>query len=284
MRSLLVALVWALGCGADQMPGASPDAGSDAPPPADTAAPQDTGPPPLPGWDLIWHDEFEGSGSPDSTKWGYEVGYIRNNEMQYYTAGRLENARVENGNLVIEARRDNFEGHAITSASLTTQGKAAFRYGRIEVRAKLPTGNGTWPAIWTLGTNIDQVGWPACGEIDIMENVGFMPTRIYGTVHMGANGGSGRGGSIDIASPWTDFHLYAVEWYADRIDFLVDDQKYFTYANDGGGVTTWPFDADQYLILNLAIGGAWGGQQGVDLTLFPHLYFIDYVRVYRKQP
>ncbi|HJZ84112.1 MAG TPA: glycoside hydrolase family 16 protein [Polyangia bacterium] len=281
-------LGFALACQEEVMPSASPDASdaarpADAAPPADGAPHEDAGPPPLPGWDLIWSDEFDGSGNPDPTKWGYEVGYLRNSELQYYTSGRLENARVENGHLVIEARRDFWQGHEITSASLTTQGKAAFRYGRIEVRAQIPTGNGTWPAVWTLGTNIDAVGWPTCGEIDIMENVGFMPTTIYGTVHRAAQNGSGRGGSVDVTAPFRDYHRYAIEWFPDRIDFFVDDQKYFTYANDGGGVATWPFDADQYLLLNLAIGGSWGGQQGVDLSLFPHSYLIDYVRVYRHQ-
>lgn len=281
MRPLLIAAGLLMACGDDSTPaGNAPDASTDAPA-ADAAPMPDADSTALPGWDLVWHDEFDGSGLPNPANWGYEVGYLRNNEMQYYTASRLENARVESGNLIIEARNDSFEGHAVTSASLTTQGKAAFRYGRIEVRAKIPTGNGTWPAIWTLGTNIDQVGWPACGEIDIMENVGFMPATIYGTVHM--SGGS-HGGNVDLTSPWSDFHRYAVEWYPDRIDFFVDDQKYFTHNNDGSGAAgNWPFDADQYLILNLAIGGDWGGQMGVDLTLFPHLYSIDYVRVYRKR-
>ena len=274
MRLFLIAAGFMMACGDDSTPaGGPPDA-----PAADAALAPDADPTARPGWDLVWHDEFDGSGLPNAANWGYEVGYVRNNELQYYTENRLENARLENGNLVIEARNDSFDGHPITSASLTTQGKAAFRYGRIEVRAKIPTGNGTWPAIWTLGTNITDVGWPACGEIDIMENVGFMPTTIYGTVHMT---GGAHGGNVDIASPWTDFHVYAVEWYPDRIDFFVDDQKYFTHTNDGT-TANWPFDADQYLILNLAIGGDWGGQQGVDMSLFPHLYSIDYVRVYRK--
>jgi len=284
MRLLLVAVGLIVACGDTISPAGTPDAAAvDAPHMMVDAAPPmpDADPTSRPGWELVWHDEFDGAGAPNPANWGYEVGYLRNNEQQYYTDDRRENARVENGSLVIEARNDNFDGHAITSASLTTAGKASFRYGRIEVRAKIPTGNGTWPAIWTLGTNIGDVGWPTCGEIDIMENVGFVPPTIYGTVHMGAGA---HGGNVDITTPWTDFHVYAVEWYTDRIDFFVDDQKYFTYLNDGSGTASWPFDADQYLILNLAIGGSWGGQMGVDLSLFPHLYYIDYVRVYRKQP
>ena len=146
-----------------------------------------------------------------------------------------------------------------------------FHYGRVEVRAKLPTGNGTWPAIWMLGTNIDQVGWPACGEIDIMENVGFDPTDLRHDPHRGLQPRRGpRRANVTIANPWEDFHVYAMEWYADRIDIFVDGRKYFTFPNEGTGSRAWPFDKPQYLLLNLAIGGAWGGQKGIDDSLFPH--------------
>ena len=241
--------------------------------------------PPANTWRLVWQDEFDGSGLPDSTRWGYEVGYVRNNESQYYAQGRLENARRENGQLILEARRDNWNGHAITSASLVTKGKKSFLYGRIEARAKLPTGKGTWPAIWMLGADIDQVGWPACGEIDIMEYVGFAPTTIHGTVHTpfyyhGSAAGP-RGGNTQASSPWLDYHLYAIEWFPDRIDFFVDSVKYFTFSNEGTSAK-WPFNKAHYLLLNLAIGGSWGGQQGVDLSLFPHRVYVDYVRVYER--
>lgn len=237
------------------------------------------------GWRLVWADEFDGTGLPDATRWGYEVGYVRNNELQYYTQGRLENARRENGQLILEARRDGWNGHDITSASIITKGKKSFLYGRIEVRAKLPTGRGTWPAFWMLGTDIDQVGWPACGEIDIMEYVGYEPTTIYGTVHTpyyyhGSPAGP-RGGNTQASSPWSDYHLYAIEWFPDRIDFFVDSVKYFTFYNEGTSAK-WPFSKPHYLLLNLAIGGSWGGAQGVDLTLFPHRVFVDYVRVYER--
>jgi beta-glucanase (GH16 family) len=238
------------------------------------------------GWTLVWRDEFDGTGLPDATRWGYEVGYVRNSESQYYTQGRLENARQENGQLILEARRDGWNGHAITSASIITKGKKSFLYGRIEVRAKLPTGKGTWPAFWMLGTDIDQVGWPACGEIDIMEYVGFNPTTIHGTVHTpfyyhGSAAGP-RGGNTQASSPWLDYHLYAIEWFPDRIDFFVDSVKYFTFFNEGTSAK-WPFSKPHYLLLNLAIGGSWGGQQGVDLSLFPHRVYVDYVRVYERQ-
>lgn len=134
-------------------------------------------------WELSWADEFEYEGLPDSSKWSYENGYIRNNELQYYTKRRSKNARVENGTLIIEFRKDNYSGHSYTSASLHTRNKAEWQYAKIEVRAKLPTGRGMWPAIWMLGTNIDEVGWPACGEIDIMENVGFDPDVVHANIH-----------------------------------------------------------------------------------------------------
>jgi len=244
--------------------------------PADRTA-ADAGP-----WKLVWSDEFNVAGAPDPSRWDYEVGYVRNSELQYYTKARTENARVENGNLVIEARQDNWQGHEITSASLITLGKASWTYGRVEVRAKLPTGLGTWPAHWMLGTNIESVGWPKCGEIDIMENVGFEPDRIYGTVHWDDGGHTSKGGNTDLAAdpPYKSFHLYAVEWYADRMDFFVDAKKYFTFTKPA----SWPFDKPQYLILNLAFGGSWGAQNGVDKGILPQQMLIDYVRVYEHVP
>jgi beta-glucanase (GH16 family) len=239
-------------------------------------------------WDLVWSDEFDYEGLPDPEKWGYEVGYIRNDELQYYTEKRKENARVEDGMLIIEARKDGDTvpgaTRGYTSASLHTKDTATWTYGRIEVRAKLPQGVGTWPAIWTLGVNIDEVGWPACGEIDIMEHVGFQPGLLHGTVHTEAYNhvkGTARGGSFYRPDPYEDFHIYAVEWFEDHIDFYIDEYKYFTFKNEHTGVDTWPYDAPQYLILNLAIGGSWGGQQGVDDSIFPQPYVIDYVRVFK---
>lgn len=234
-------------------------------------------------WTLQWHDEFEGTGLPDSTKWGYEHGFIRNNEKQFYTRRRAENAHLENGNLVITARKETYQDANYTSASLRTKGKASWTYGRIEVRAQLPTGRGMWPAIWMLGTNIDTVGWPDCGEIDIMEYVGFEPDTIYANIHTEAFNhvdGTAKGSSIHVEAPDETFHTYAVEWTPERIDFFVDDQNYFTFENTGGGVAEWPFDQPFYLILNAAVGGSWGGQEGIDDTIFPQSYRIDYVRVY----
>ncbi len=242
---------------------------------------------PTPGpaaWTLVFDDEFDGPGALDPAKWAYEIGYLRNDEKQYYTS-RADNVRAEGGHLVIEARREAYQGYAYTSASVNTRRRFELLYGRVEVRAKLPTGNGTWPAIWMLGTSIDQVGWPACGEIDIMENVGFEPTRIYGTIHTAAYNhvaGTSKGANVTISNPWEDFHVYAMEWYPDRIDIFADGQKYFTFANEGTGSRAWPFDKPQYLLINLAIGGSWGGQKGIDDSRFPHRYLVDYVRIYKQ--
>ncbi len=243
-------------------------------------------PPPAGGgaWTLAFSDEFDADGPLDTAKWGYEIGYIRNHEAQYYTS-RTENARAEGGNLVIEARKEAYQGYGYTSASVNTRGRFEFLYGRVEVRAKLPTGNGTWPAIWMLGTNIGQAGWPACGEIDIMENVGFDPLRIHGSIHTTAYNhtiGTQKTSTVTITNPSEDFHVYAMEWYADRIDIFVDGQKYFTFRNEGTGDRTWPFEKPQYLLINLAIGGSWGGQKGIDDSRFPQRYLIDYVRIYRQ--
>ena len=251
-------------------------------------------------WQLTWADEFDKPGLPDPAKWDYEYGFVRNNESQFYTRARKENARVEDGSLVIEARKEEFSNPdyrpgstrrrnqakaECTSASLTTRGKASWTYGRVEVRARLPEGRGTWPAIWMLGTNISAVGWPTCGEIDIMEFVGHNPGQVHANVHTKKYNhtlGTGRGSTIKKTDVSKEFHVYAVEWFPDRMDFYLDDQKYFTCKNDGTGDNAWPFDKGQYLILNLAVGGAWGGQKGIDDSIFPARYLIDYVRVYKS--
>jgi len=258
--------------------------------------------PTCPGWELVWSDEFDGTGLPDSSRWDYEEGFVRNHELQYYTRARRENARVEGGMLVIEARKEKFENPKYdprakssnwraarqfadyTSASLVTKGKASWRYGRFEIRAKLPTGRGTWPAIWTLGTNMDKVGWPACGEIDIMENVGFDPDVIHANVHTTKYNhvlNTHKGSKITVPKPYADFHVYALEWFPDRLDFFVDEKKYFTFQNESAGKEVWPFDEPQYLLLNIAIGGEWGGQHGIDDSIFPQRLVVDYVRVFR---
>jgi beta-glucanase (GH16 family) len=245
-----------------------------------SSAPQSPSPQPA---TLVWQDEFDGQGLPDASRWGNEVGLIRNNERQYYTDRRTENARLEGGRLVIEARKESYQGASYTSASLTS--RASWTYGRIEVRAKLPKGRGTWPAVWTLGTSIGQVGWPACGEIDIMEHVGFDPGRIHANVHTRAYNhvqGTNKGNNVLVSRADEDFHVYEAVWTESSIEMKVDGRSYFTFNKEAGGDPVWPFDKPQYLILNLAIGGSWGGQQGIDDAAFPARYEIDYVRVYRN--
>jgi beta-glucanase (GH16 family) len=251
-------------------------------------------------WRLVWSDEFNAAGAPDPAKWSYEEGFVRNREAQYYTRARSENARVENGVLIIEARKERFPNAAhragstdqrrgpeyagYTSASLITQGKAVWRYGRFEVRARLPTGRGAWPAIWMLGANIREVGWPRCGEIDIMENVGFDPDTIHANIHTESYNHvrkTNKGSRTMIPRPHDSFHVYAVEWFEDHMDFFVDERKYFTFVNGKTGADAWPFDQAFYLILNVAIGGSWGGAKGIEDSIFPQRMEVDYVRVYQ---
>ncbi len=242
---------------------------------------------PKPGWKLVWQDEFNTDGAPDPARWSYEEGYVRNEEKQFYTR-RLENARVANGALVIEARKDNFEGHEYTSASLHTKGKGEFKYGRIEARAQLPKGRGVWPAIWTLGTSYQStLKWPQCGEIDIMEYVGFMPDVIHTTVHTGAYNhrqDTEKGKQTPAKNISQTYNVYAIEWSPEKIDFFFNEEKVFTFANEHKGHDEWPYDEPEYLLLNLAIGGAWGGMQGIDESIFPQALRVDYVRVYEANP
>jgi beta-glucanase (GH16 family) len=234
-------------------------------------------------YELAWADEFNGQRQLDPEKWTFEKGYVRNDEKQFYT-DRPENCRIENGKLVIEAIREPYEGYDYTSASVTTQNRKAFLYGRIEVKAKLPTGRGAWPAIWMLGTNIEEVGWPMCGEIDIMENVGYDPNKVHGNIHTKAfnhNLGTNKGEEIKCKTTSKEYHVYAINWTPEKIEFFLDDEKYFTFLNDlRGDPETWPFDQPHYLLLNLAIGGFWGGKKGIDDKIFPQKYEIDYVRYY----
>lgn len=249
-------------------------------------------------WKLVWSDEFNYKGLPDKKKWNFEVGFLRNQELQYYTDSKVENARVGGGVLTIEARKErtknpnydpnstdwtrNREFAEYTSADITTQGKYFWTYGRIEVRAKLVNGKGMWPAIWTLGENISTIGWPGCGEIDIMENLGFDPSKIYGTAHFQINGNhQSSGATTNYPKPYEGFHIYAIEWYPDRIDFYFDSTKYHTFTIDsaGNGADN-PFRKPHFILLNLAMGG-WGGK--VDDSILPQKYLIDYVRVYEEK-
>jgi beta-glucanase (GH16 family) len=247
------------------------------PPPVDTGG----------SYQLVWSDEFDSTGLPDSTKWDYDTGGNGwgNNELEYYTNARSANARLENGHLVIEARKEPFNGSAYTSARLVTRGKAKWTYGKFEIRAKIPSGRGTWPAIWLLSA-AQPMTWPDDGELDIMEEVGFNPNIIYGTAHNKLyNGAQGtqKGGNINIPTAQDSFHVYSIEWTTNQVRWSVDSVGYFAYSDPGLGFNAWPYNAPFYLILNIAVGGNWGGQQGVDTTIFPQQMLVDYVRIYQKK-
>jgi beta-glucanase (GH16 family) len=236
--------------------------------------------------ELAWSDEFEEDGLPNPSKWWYSTGGggFGNNELQYYTSERSKNARVENGSLIIEAHKEAFSTNNYTSAKLNS--KYSLKHGRVEMRAMLPKGRGTWAAMWMLPNNWNygNLGWPDNGEIDIMEYVGFEPNIVHASVHTDAYNWANnnvRTNYTSVAGVETGYHIYALEWSETRMNFYVDNTKYLSYANDGSGWSKWPFDKDFYLILNLAIGGNWGGQNGVDNTIFPTRYVIDYVRMYR---
>lgn len=236
---------------------------------------------------LIWSDEFNGS-SLNSNSWTYETGSggWGNNELQNYTSG--DNVHFENGNLVITARKVNEDKTAgsYTSSRIVTWRKKEFQYGRVEVRAKLPSGTGVWPAIWMLGTNMDVAGWPACGEIDIMEYVGYQPN----TVHMAVHTTSGYGDNCSkfqktLSSCEEEFHIYGLIWTSEKLEFYIDvpQNVIFTYNPQVKTPENWPFDKPQFILLNLAVGGNWGGAQGIDNSIFPQTMVVDYVRVYQLE-
>lgn len=232
---------------------------------------------------LIWSEEFSHQ-NINQKIWSFEEGYIRNNEKQYYTKNRSENCRIENGNLIIEARKEQQNDFNYTSASLTTKHKKSFLYGKIEVKAKLPFGRGVWPAIWLLGEDVDDVGWPLCGEIDIMEHVGYDPNIIHANVHTQAYNHvleTNKGNCIMNHTLDKEFHVYSIDWSVDKIDFFFDGKKYFTFQNDyRGNIESWPFNKPHYLIINLAIGGFWGGKKGVDNTIFPQIFSVNSINYF----
>ncbi|MFT3843429.1 MAG: family 16 glycosylhydrolase [Lacibacter sp.] len=226
---------------------------------------------------LVWSDEFDGSGAPSSSKWGYDLGAggWGNNEVQNYT-NRTDNASVSNGTLKITLKAESYSGSAYTSARILTKDKFSFKYGKVEVRAKLPAGGGTWPAIWMLGSNLATVGWPACGEIDIMEHKGNDVNRIYGTFHHpGHSGGNADGKTTVITNATTDFHRYGLEWTASTIKVMVDDVVFYTFPNSA----SLPFNQNFFIILNVAMGGTFGG--AVDPSFTSAAMEVDYVRVYQ---
>jgi len=241
-------------------------------------------------WQLVWSDEFDGIGLPDSTRWIYDTAGNSaswgNNEAQCYTIGRKENARVESGSLALTAIKEDREGKKYTSARLIT--KAAWKYGRIEVRAKLPNGRGTWPAIWMMpgGWSFNDGHWPDVGEIDILEHVGHDLNVIHASAHSRDyqwQKGNQKTAIITVPGATENFHNYILEWSAEIIKISVDDNCYFTYKNEGLGETKWPYDKPFYLILNVAVGGAWGNAKGIDDAAFPQTMYVDYVRIYQKK-
>ena len=234
---------------------------------------------------LVFQDEFSYKGLPDSSKWEFEIGGdgFGNNELQFYTKDRTENARVENGNLIIEAKKEKWEKNDYTSAKLITKNTFPFQYGTIEVRAKLPKGKGTWPAIWMLSQNIKE--WPDDGEIDIMEHVGYNQGFVHASVHTKKYNhiiNTQKTDTIFIKDASENFHIYRADWSPEKIEMFVDDKKYFTYIKTENEYEAWPFDQPFYLILNQAVGGNWGGKEGVDSTIYPQKFWIDYVRIYKK--
>lgn len=242
---------------------------------------------------LIWSEEFDYNGLPDSTKWSYDVGDgcpklcgWGNNELQYYTEKNLDNARVENGILTIEAHKQTMGSKGYTSARLVGKNKADFKYAKIDVRAKVTGGLGAWSAIWMLPTHNTYGNWPKSGEIDIMEHVGFERDSIFGTPHTEAFNGmifTQKSGGIEILDSEDEYYTYTIDWKEDRIDWYVNEHHYHTFHKAKDHFAYWPFDQKFHLILNLAIGGNWGGKHGVDASIWPRTMEIDYIRVYSNE-
>jgi beta-glucanase (GH16 family) len=238
-------------------------------------------------WELVWSDEFDYEGLPDERYWGYDVGGHGwgNRELQYYTEARLENASVADGVLTITARKEAYEGMEYTSARLVTLGKVDFHYGRIDIRAKLPSGVGTWPALWMLSVDRrNGVPWPQCGEIDIVEHVGFDQGMIHSTTHSADRNWMNQRrirGTVEVPTCSEAFHTYTLIWTEQEIQTFVDGEQFYSYPNEGLGEGSWPFNKPFFLILNIAVGGGWGGRQGVDPDIFPQTLEIDYVRYYQ---
>ncbi len=256
-----------------------------------TAVPATPDPSPTPtpdwvreGWELTWQDEFTGP-ELDLTKWTPEVGGHGwgNGEVQFYT-DRPENAFIEEGMLVIHVLEENYLGKRFTSARLITKNNFTQQYGRFEARIQIPTGQGIWPAFWMLGNNIDEVSWPQCGEIDIMENIGSEPSTVHGTVHgPGYSGGNGIGKPFSIGSTnrfTDDFHVFALEWEPEEIRWYVDDVLFNAITPDDVP-GEWVYDHPFFLILNVAVGGQWPGYPD-NSTQFPQRMVVDYVRVYQR--
>ena len=237
----------------------------------------------LDGKNLVWHDEFDKGSTPDLTKWKYDTGGhgFGNNELQYYTTSP-KNARIEEGNLILQAHKENYQSNHYTSAKLQTKGLHSWKYATVEVRAKLPKGRGTWPAIWMMSENMKD--WPRDGEIDIMEHVGYNHGFVHASIHTEKYNhiiNTQITDTIEVPTVSEQFHVYKMDWNKQGITMYVDGEKYYHVEKKKGGYDAWPFDQPFYLILNQAVGGNWGGKEGVDSTIYPQSFLIDYVRVYQ---
>jgi beta-glucanase (GH16 family) len=237
-------------------------------------------------WDFVWSDEFDGK-EIDPAKWKYETGGhgFGNNELQFYT-DRADNSFLEGGSLVIQARPEKFQNRSYSSAKL--QSKAAWTYGRFEFRAKLPQGRGLWPAIWMMPSDMKKYGgWPSCGEIDILEQLGHEPNRVYGTLHYGnPHGSTGASARLQKGSLGDEWHEYVLEWYPGELRWFVDGELYEVrndwFTSAAGAAWPAPFDRDFYLQLNLAVGGNWPGAPDAS-TAWPQALRLDYVRVFKSK-
>jgi beta-glucanase (GH16 family) len=237
---------------------------------------------------LVWSDEFDAPGLPDATKWSYDtLGNATgwgNNEWQNYTSGRIENAFVESGMLHIKAIKEATGNKQFSSVRLVTKGKGDWLYGRMEVRAKLPGLLGIWPAIWMLPTEWAYGGWPKSGEMDIMEHVGYMPDSIFASIHTEKYNhiiGTQRTKGSYLPDLHEQFHVYAVEWDSTTVNTFVDDKMYFSFRKESADPKVWPFNRKFHLLLNVAVGGNWGANQGVDTSGFPQEMIVDYVRIFQ---
>ncbi|MDZ7880849.1 MAG: family 16 glycosylhydrolase [Saprospiraceae bacterium] len=238
------------------------------------------------GYAQEWRDEFNGT-ALDLTNWGFDVGGggWGNNELQYYTNNRPDNIYLDNGKLIIQAKKEAFSGREYTSSRILTKGKREFTFGRIDIRAKLPVAKGLWPALWMLGKKIDQTSWPACGEIDIMELVGKEPNKVHGTLHWANSAGSralyGTSYTLPTGTFADKFHVFTAIWEADKVEILMDDISYYKFDKSKVGGAAYPFNEPFFLIFNVAVGGDWPGLPDATTT-FPQQMVVDYVRVFKK--
>ncbi len=235
----------------------------------------------------VWQDDFTSGTTVDASKWTFETGGNGwgNNELQYYTPGA--NSTISGGILTITAKKETLQGRDYTSSRMITKGKGDWLYGRFEIRAKLPKGRGTWPAIWLLSSDNAYGNWPASGEMDIMEHVGYDPNNVHATIHTSVYNGQ-RGtqkSAVKFIADATDaFHIYRIDWTPFAVRAFIDGVQYFEYTNNNTSYTAWPFNKPFFLILNIAVGGNWGGVQGVDNTIFPATMQVDYVKVFKMIP